>query len=141
MKHAVWFDAFERHSIERFRPLLLAIECALFFIGAMFWIDALVGAESFSRNAYGEFAYSFPAEFWAFAMMGGSALSINGLIRPVRHWRIALGSAIHVAQFSALSYSAIFTGGEAVVGCFASVFFVSLHIWLCVEALTDGKHH
>ena len=123
-------DALARHS-----PLLIAESAATLIIGALFMADALTGSKGFNPETWGQFAYAYPAEMWAALMLGGSLLCIIGLIRPVQAWMVAVGSSIQFAQFAAIAYSAIYTDGEYVIGIYASVFFMPLYAWLCVQAI------
>lgn len=114
---------------------MMMFECGLFFIGALFWIEARLSGEAFAQDIYGRFALLFPAEAWAFLFMAGSAITINGLMKPVHHMRVTIGACIQFVNFSALTYSAAFTGGEFVIAVFASVMFATPHIWIAVEGI------
>lgn len=129
-----WFGAYDRYSINRFRPLLLAIEVMLCVIGCLFWVNSWIGYPSFTPWTYGDLAYSIPVKFWAAGIMGGSAMCVIGLIKPVKKWMVIVGSALLAVQFSVLAYSAIYTGGEFVIGIFSSNFFLTFHLWLLIEA-------
>lgn len=130
-----WRLCEDRHGLERLRPAAMAFQFGLFFVGCLFWVEAALSGEAFSQDIYGELALSLPAEFWAFATMAGSAITINGLIRPMHRMRVAIGAGITLSVFAALSYSAAFTGGEFVIAVFASVMFATPHIWLVREGL------
>ena len=67
-------------------------------------------------------------------MLAGGVLCVSGLMHPVTQWLIVLGASVHVAQFTALSLSAILTGGQFVIAIFPLLFFVPLHIILAWEA-------
>jgi len=135
-----WRLCADRHSLSRFRPLAMAFEFGLFFIGALFWIEARLQGEAFSAGIYGNLALMLPAEFWAATMMAAAAITINGLIKPIHRVRVAIGSCLQLANFAALACSAAFTGGEFVIAVFASVMFVTPHIWLAFEGLrNDAK--
>jgi len=123
-----------RYSLERFRPLLLLAQMILFVIGAAFWVMARHQIDAFNAATFGSFAVQFPAEMWAGAMMVGAAFAYVGLIRPIRRKLVAVGASVHVLHFTALSYSTTFTGGEHVIGLYASFFFSPLHLWMIVEA-------
>lgn len=123
------------HELDRYRPILCMIESALFGIACLFWIDANTSAVGYSEETWGSFAYQFKAEFWAFIMMAGSAFSLIGLIRPIMRNMVTFGAVIQTVQFSLLSYSAAFTGGEFAIAIYASVLFVPLHFWLAIEGL------
>lgn len=81
----------------------------------------------------------FPADMWAFCAMFCSAVLINGLMKPIKGRMVVLGSAVSCIQFIVLSYSAAFTGGEVVIGLYASVFFLPIHIWILIEAAGRAK--
>ena len=132
-----WRLCSERHSLARYRPMAMAFECGLFFIGVLFWIDARLSGEAFSAEIYGDFALRVPAEFWAMLMMCGAAITINGLVKPVHRKRIALGAIVQIINFGLLSASAAFTGGEFVIAVFASVIFLTPHLWLAAEGLRN----
>lgn len=123
-----------RNTIDRHRPVFLAIQWALFLIGAIFWIDASYQSQGFNLVVFGAFAYAIPAKVWAAMCMGSSALCILGLIKPVRRWMVCAGSGFHCLQFVLISYSAVFTGGAYVIGLYASVLLLPLHLWLFFEA-------
>jgi len=127
------------NSLDRHRPLLVALQCALFFIGVLFWIDAMTGGAGFEETTWGWLAYSFPAVGWAFINMATSAITIIGLMKPIRYWMVAVGAALHCVQFLILSYSAALCGGVFVIGLYASVVFLPLHLWLLLEAVRSGK--
>ena len=129
-----------RNGLARHRPSFMAAEMALFLIGCMFWSDTVLGGSAFSAEVWGRFAFSFPAIYWAGLNMGAAALTLAGLVKPVRNWMIITGASISCAQYLILSWSAIFDGGAAVIGFFASTFFLPLHLWILFEAiLNDPK--
>lgn len=123
------------NSIDRHRPVFMAMQFSLFFIGVLFWIDAMTDGDGFREETWGWLAYSFPAVGWAFLNMATSAITMMGLMRPVRNWMIVFGSSSHIAQFLVLSYSATMCGGVFVIGLYASVFFLPLNLWMLLEAL------
>ena len=120
-------------SLDRHRPILIAAQVAFLIIGSAFWTMAKLQEEAFSAGTYGHFALLFPAEFWAGLMMAGSAIAIIGLKKPMRPDLVVLGSLINAIQFLGLACSAILTNGEPVIGLFASVMFVPLHVWMAWE--------
>jgi hypothetical protein len=132
-----WRLSDKRHSIQRYRPVFMMFQIGLLIVGSLFWINAKTYDQGFSAEIYGTFALQFPAEMWAAIMMAGSAITWLGLIKPIRHKTIITGSLINALQFAALSYSAAFTGGEFVIAVFASIIFMTPHIWLAVEAMLD----
>lgn len=123
-----------RSGLDRHRPLLLALQFSLFVIGVLFWLDATTSDQGFSDSTWGALAYSIPAVIWAFANMAASSMCIIGLVRPIKRWMVAAGSGFHCLQLFVLSYSAVFTGGTVVVGLYASIFFLPLHLWILLEA-------
>ena len=128
-----------KNSLNRYRPAILYTQYSLFVFGVMFWIDANLGADGFKEETWGAFAYFFPAKMWAALNMGASALAIIGLKKPIRSWMVAIGAALHCVQFGAISYSATYTGGEMIVGMFASVYLLPIHMWLFYEAANRWK--
>lgn len=127
-----------KNSLNRYRPALIYSQLSLFTLGVFFWVDATIGAGNFKLETWGYFAYAFPAKMWAAWNMGASAITMIGLIRPVNNRMVAFGAFLQCLQFLVISYSTIITGGEAVVGLFASVFFLPLHMWLLSEAVRGG---
>ena len=125
-----------KNTIDRHRPVFLAMQWGLLFIGAVFWIDASLNSQGFNLKVFGELAYAVPAKVWAVACMASSAFCIMGLLKPVKRWMICLGASGHIAQFMVISYSAAFTGGAYVIGLYASVLLLPLHIWLLTQAAT-----
>lgn len=124
-----------KNSLDRYRPALIYAQFSLFVFGVFFWIDASLGSGNFKEATWGAFAYSFPAKGWAALNMGASAIAVIGLLKPIRSGMVAIGAGLHCVQFAAISYSTALTGGEAIVGLFASVFFLPLHMWLLSEAV------
>ena len=123
-----------RNGLARYRPMFMLAEVALFVIGCIFWVDANAGASSFTADVWGHFAYSIPATYWAAFNMGCSSLTLAGLIRPVRNWMVIVGAGLSCVQYLILAWSAVFDGGAAVIGMYASLFFLPLHLWIVFEA-------
>lgn len=123
-----------KNTIDRHRPVFLLMQWALLAIGAIFWVDSVTESQGFNLAVFGALAYAVPAKVWALAAMGCSALCILGLIKPVRRWMVALGAGGHCVQFVLISYSAVFTGGAYVIGLYASILLLPLHMWLFFEA-------
>ena len=121
--------------IERYGPLLIAFNLAMLLIGCLFMADALTGSRGFNPDTWGQFAYAYPARMWAGIMICGSLMCMIGLVRPVQRWMVLVGAGVQFAQFAAISYSAIFTDGEFVVGIYASILFMPLYAWMWVKAL------
>lgn len=119
------------------QPVLSHMQLALFVVGSLFWVQASMQDSAFSEAIYGEFALLFPAEVWAMAMMGPAAMVWIGLRRPVKRWMVAVGAAIQIVQFSALGYSALYTGGEPIIGIFCTVLFAPLYTRILWEAGSD----
>lgn len=120
-------------------PVLSLMQLCLVVVGSLFWINAHIRPEAFSVDLYGEFALRFQAEMWAALMMGPAAMCWVGLRHPVKRWMVVIGASIQAAQFLALAYSAIATGGEDIIGYFCSTFFAPIYAWLAVEALRDAE--
>lgn len=104
-------------------PFHLFFLLASALIGCLFWVQAILQHEAFNVDTFGRFALQFPAESWAGAMIVGSLLTFAGMMQPPRRWMMVAGSLVNVLQFSGLGYSAILTGGELVVGLYASLMF------------------
>lgn len=109
----------------------------LLAIATLFWIDATTTKAGFSADTWGYFSYQYPAAMWAFIMMAASAITINGLLLPTKHWMVIVGCAMQLIQFSAIAYSAIFTGGEFVVGIYAGLYFAPMFALALREAIKD----
>lgn len=117
-------------------PFLAFFLAASAVIGCLFWVQATLQHDAFNVATFGEFALQFPAEFWAGLMMGGSLLTFIGLMHPPKKWAVVAGSLINAAQFTGLGYSAIVTGGEVVVGLYASLMFAPaslITLWAAVR--------
>lgn len=119
------------------QPVLGHIQLGLFTVGALFWVQASLQDEAFSEAIYGSFALTFPAEAWAAAMMAPAAMVWIGLRHPVKRWMVAVGSLMQTIQFIALGYSALYTGGEPIIGIFCIVLFAPLYSRILGEALID----
>ena len=131
-----------KNTIDRHRPVFLAMQWGLFLIGAIFWIDASFNSQGFNLAVFGSFAYAIPAKVWATAAMACSGVSIIGLLKPVKRWMVCVGAGGHCVQFMLISYSAVFTGGAYVIGLYASILLLPLHLWLLFEAAFNdtGDH-
>lgn len=127
-----------KNGLYRHRPMFMAIQVSLFLIGCMFWIDTQNNGRGFTEEVWGSLAYSIPASFWAFLNMASSSITIVGLMKPVRRWMVIVGAALSCVQFIVLSWSAVFDGGAVVIGFYASMFFLPMHIWLMMEAAHDA---
>jgi len=119
------------------QPVLGHIQLGLFTVGALFWIQATIQEKAFSEALYGSFALTFSAESWAIAMMAPAAMVWIGLRHPVKRWMVAVGSMMQIVQFVALGYSALYTGGEPIIGIFCIVLFAPLYSRILGEALID----
>lgn len=114
----------------------MASQAALFLVGCVFWAESVLSGSAFTEDVWGALAFSVPAIFWAGINMGSSAITLVGLIKPVKNWKIVAGATISSLQYMILSWSAIFDGGAAVIGMYALIFFLPLHLWLIFEAAT-----
>ena len=121
------------------QPVLQWLNIGLFLVGSGFWIEAHLNDQAFSAAIYGDFALRFQAEVWAGVMMMGSALTFIGLVRPVHRWKVVVGSVMLLLNFMGLAYSAIWTGGEMVIGLFCSVLFAPLFLKLAFEGWINGS--
>lgn len=119
------------------QPELVDDQWALIFVGSLFWWLASWSPAAFSAELYGDFALMFQAEAWAMAMMAPAAMVLLGLQDPVKRWMVAVGAALQVIQFGALGYSAIFTGGEPIIGVFCWVFFARKYARMVWSATRD----
>lgn len=127
------------NRMNRHRPFIMAIEAGLFAIGCCFWIETMLAGSAFTADIWGDLAYSIPAQFWALANMSVSALTLAGLMKPIKNWMVALGAGLSCVQYIVLSWSAIFDGGAAVIGMYASILLLPMHIWLLFEAVTNDE--
>jgi hypothetical protein len=116
------------------QPVLLWINVALFVVASGFWIEAHFINLAFSPEIYGTFATALPSQAWAGTMAIAAVITFTGLVQPIHRRKVAIGACIHSAQFTALAYSAIMTGGELVIGLFASVVFAPMFLKLAYEA-------
>lgn len=121
------------------QPAVSFIQLCVFAAGAMFWVEAYQRPEAFSVALYGELALRLPAEFWAGVMMASAAFVWIGLMNPPKRWMVAFGGALQTVQFMALSYSAIATNGEPIIGYWCSVFFAPIYARLTWEAFRDAR--
>ena len=119
------------------QPVLSYAQIAMVIVGAVFWAMAATQAAPFDAGTFGNFALEYPAEAWAMAMMGPAAIVWIGLRDPVKRWMVALGAGLQFANFCALGYSFIWTGGEPVMGLFALIFFAPLHAYIFGAAVND----
>lgn len=121
-------------------PVVIWSQFAIAMIGCLFWALAQMRDDAFSADVFGNFALQFPAEAWAVVMGGASLMVWLGLQRPPRRWMIAVGSAIQAAQYIALGYSAIATGGEVVIGAHCTIVFAPFFGWICWKAVGLDHH-
>jgi hypothetical protein len=121
-------------AIDRFRPVLMLFEGALLIVGCLFWISTQSGVDSFSPATWGAWACTLPAECWAGTQMLAGACIVTGLMHPITRWRIIFGCTVQIIQFSSLSVSAMFSGGQFVIAVYPLVLFVPFHLILMGEA-------
>jgi hypothetical protein len=117
-------------------PFLVFFLLSSTMIGCLFWVKAALQAEAFNVDTFGRFALEFPAEFWAGSMIVGSLLTFGGLMHPPKKWAVIAGSIVNAIQFTGLGYSALVTGGEPVVGMYASIMFAPASIMTLWAAVT-----
>jgi len=127
------------HTLERYAPLYGLMQVGMFIIGCVFWVEASSGASSFSPVTWGDFAYSFPAQFWAFVNMFAAFVTLIGLINPVHRRMVAFGGCVHLCQHVALAYSAAMTGGDLAVALYASLLLIPIHLSMTAGALARWK--
>lgn len=125
MKPRDWLD----------QPALSFMQVCVFAVGALFWLEAYHRPNAFDVAIFGEFAVRFPAEMWAGAMMGAAAIVWIGLQDPIKRWMVTVGAIVQATQFTLLAYSAIATGGEDIIGYWASIFFAPLYARMAMEAV------
>lgn len=130
-----WFGVYDRYSINRFRPLLLCVEGMLCFVGMLFWIFSWSGVSQIDPWTYGLVAFDVPAKFWAALIMGGSAMCVIGLLKPVKRWMITVGALVLSFVYAAITYSAVTSGGDISVAMFGSNLFLSFHLWIVWESV------
>lgn len=119
--------------IERHRPLLMYSHLALFVVGVSLLVSGLVFDTVYSVPIWGALLYSFPLAFWGAVIAGASMICVIGLVRPPNAAMVLFGSAVHLAQFSAVAVSTICYGGDATIGIW-SLTFLSFHAKLYYEA-------
>lgn len=125
-----WLD----HDLIRYMQVVIIL------IGCAFWIMAQLRTEAFNVDTFGAFAVSFPAEFWAGWMASASLMVWTGLIQPQKRWMIAVGAVFQTAQYLALGYSAIMTGGEPVIGLHCTALFAPCFALIAWRAAHADKH-
>lgn len=118
-------------------PVLRHLQVGIILIGCAFWIEARLQADAFSAEVFGNFALLFPAEAWAGVMASASLMVWIGLQDPLKRWMVAVGAAIQTAQYLALGYSAIMTGGEPVIGLHCTVLFAPCFALIFWRAIND----
>lgn len=141
MEKALGFSFAQRHTLERYAPAYIFVQSILLMIGCYFWIATKHAGIEFSPDTWGWFAWNLSAGFWAAINMGASAISIVGLINPIKRGMVVLGGAIHVAEYAGLSFSAFYTGGDPAVGIYASALLMSINITMVGWALVSWKQH
>lgn len=141
MEKALGFSFAQRHMLERYAPAYIFFQAILLLIGCYFWIAAELEAVKFSSATWGMFAYDLSAEFWAALNMGASAISIIGLIDPIRRGMVICGGILHVLEYIGLTYSAMYTGGDPAVGIYASALLTSINITMVGGAFVSWKQH
>ena len=108
-----WLD----HSLIRWAQLIIIV------IGCAFWVAARLQTEAFNADVFGHFALRFQAEFWAGWMASSSLMVWIGLMHPQKRWMVAIGAGFQCAQYLALGFSAIVTGGELVIRLHCTLLF------------------
>ena len=126
-------------ALETLRPAWIAFEGALLVVGLIFWVALMFGVSAFDPDTWGAWACQFPALMWAGIQITASVMIIYGLMRPITYQVAAAGALIHALQYEVLAMSAIFSGGQVVIGIYPSVLFAPAHIVLAVEAWRYGR--
>ena len=121
---------FVDEALNRYRPMWVFFQMAVFSIGLLSWMAGGVGVNSFSPETWGAWACQFPAAAWAGTQMSAAALTMGGLFRPVSRWKVIIGASVQALQFGALAYSAVFTGGQFVISVWPILFLVPAHLTL-----------
>lgn len=129
--------AFNRKSDWLDHGLIRWAQLIIMGIGCAFWIAARLQTEAFSADVFGHFALRFQAEFWAGWMASSSLLIWIGLMHPQIRWMVAIGAAFQSAQYLALGFSAIVTGGELVIGLHCTLFFAPGFFAIAWRAVCD----
>jgi len=117
----------------RFSVIMMA---SFFFAGCAQWAIARLSGDGLRPETWGALATQFPLEAWALAMIGGSLLTLLGLLHPPNVRFTQIGVMIQVGHISLLGSSALMTGGDPVVGAFALI-FVSWHFIIALRISHD----
>ncbi len=132
------FNLLDDHGVGH--PIVMFLQLVMLGIGIMFLIEAKTTGEAFNEGTCGALCLSAKAEFWAILMIVHSLLVLKGLIRP-RVWQnVAIGACISALHFSVIAYSAMFTGGQFVIGAWAMVFFVPVSLTIAASAVYRGRN-
>ena len=128
-----------RNRLDRYRPAAQVSQIMLGICAMLFYWETFIGNTAFREQTWGALAYAIPARWWASYGIVAALVTFIGLCIPVRRWLIVIGAGMQCAQFLVLSWSAVFTGGEPVIGLYAYVIFLPAHIWLMIEGALHGR--
>lgn len=117
----------------RYRPVFMVVQVMLCIISLAFYYSTFFPQPLMRAETWGTLAYELPARWWAAYGVVAAALTWAGLRIPVRNWMVTAGAVMQCAQYVVLSWSAVFTGGEPVVGIYVYLFFLPLHLWILIE--------
>lgn len=120
--------------ISRHRPMLMYIQAFLFGVGFMFYVSGITFDTAYTVETWGGLLYKQPTWFWGAFNAISSAICIVGLINPPNSKMIMAGGFLHILQFSAISLSCIFHGGDFAIGVWA-LGFLAFHAKMFYEAV------
>ena len=112
----------------------IIIELLLMGVGMMQWMRARLSDVPLSTQTWGTWALAMPLEAWALAMMGGSLLTLLGLLYPPSFRLIIIGCLVQAAHIGALGLSAALSGGDPVISAFAFGLLLPLHAIIAARA-------
>lgn len=119
--------------IARHRPMLLQIQVMLCVVGCFFYTVGVIDSSVFKADTWGALIYHQPAWFWGAWNAAAGGITAIGLTRPVRSKMVCFGAFLHVLQFSAISISCVWYGGDMGIGIYASC-MMAIHSKLFYEA-------
>jgi len=120
--------------IDRHRPLLFAIQIALFAVGVFYYVGGMADPSAFKESTWGALAYERDASFWGSVNAMSAFITALGLLRPVKNKMIVTGAALQSLQFSAIFTSCVFYGGDIGIGLYALMLCL-LHCKIAYEAV------
>lgn len=123
----VWF-------IDRHRPLLLAIQIALFVVGVFYYVGGMADPSAFKESTWGALAYERDAMFWGSVNAISAFITALGLLVPVKNKMIAFGAILQSLQFGSIFTSCVFYSGDIGIGLYALMLCL-LHGKITYEAI------